>query len=304
MSKLLSKDSDALDESMRSRVLSAEYAEELQAPIIAICMVLGLLGGSQLLHLGGHELLLAAILLVRLVNTFGFVQRGSQRLMMAQVWLGSARSLIAAAGSSQEQLTGTVPPDPAAGVRFEEVSFKHADGKELLAKVDFEVAAGKITTLVGAIGRRQDHDARSRHRPAAAALRPAAAGRRGQHRGRPRQMAAGDRLRAAGRHPVPRHRAQQRRAGRGELQRRGCLARPARGRRGRVHRSPAGRPRPCGGRARPDDLRRPAPAHRARPRTAASPGDPDPRRGDRRPRPGDRRDDLHPHPRDGGRGKG
>jgi ATP-binding cassette subfamily C protein len=152
MSKLLSKDSDALDQSMRSRVLSAEYAEELQAPIIAICMVLGLLGGSQWLGLGGHELLLAAILLVRLVNTFGFVQRGSQRLMMAQVWLGSARSLIAAAGSSQEQLTGTVPPNPAAGVRFEEVSFKHADGKELLAKVDFEIAAGKITTLVGPSG--------------------------------------------------------------------------------------------------------------------------------------------------------
>jgi ATP-binding cassette, subfamily C, bacterial len=152
MSKLLSKDSEALDQSMRSRVLSAEYAEELQAPIIAICMVLGLLGGSKLLGLGGHELLLAAILLVRLINTFGFVQRGSQRLMMAQVWLGSARSLIAAAGSSQEQLTGTVPPNPAAGVRFEEVSFKHADGKELLAKVDFEVAAGKITTLVGPSG--------------------------------------------------------------------------------------------------------------------------------------------------------
>ncbi len=90
MSTLLSKDSETLDRSMRSRVLSAEYAEELQAPLIAICMVLGLLGGSQLLHLGGHELLLAAILLVRLVNTFGFVQRGSQRLMMAQVWLGSA----------------------------------------------------------------------------------------------------------------------------------------------------------------------------------------------------------------------
>jgi ATP-binding cassette, subfamily C, bacterial len=151
MSTLLSKDSDALDQSMRSRVLSAEYAEELQAPIIAICMVLGLLGGSRL-GLGGHELLLAAILLVRLVNTFGFVQRGSQRLMMAQVWLGSARSLIAAAESSQEQLTGTVPPDPAAGVRFEEVSFKHADGKELLDKVEFEVAAGKITTLVGPSG--------------------------------------------------------------------------------------------------------------------------------------------------------
>ena len=152
MSTLLSKDSAALDQSMRSRVLSAEYAEELQAPIIAICMVLGLLGGSQLLGLGGHELLLAAILLVRLVNTFGFVQRGSQRLMMAQVGLGSARNLIAAAESSQEQLTGTVPPDPAAGVRFEGVSFRHADGKELLNKVDFEVTAGKITTLVGPSG--------------------------------------------------------------------------------------------------------------------------------------------------------
>jgi ATP-binding cassette subfamily C protein len=152
MATLLAKDSNTLDNSMRSRVLSAEYAEELQAPLIAICMVLGLLGGSQLLHLSGHELLLAAILLVRLVNTFGFVQRGSQRLMTAQVWLSSARNLIDAAASSQEQLAGTVPPDPAAGVRFENVSFKHADGRELLSKVNFAVEAGKITALVGPSG--------------------------------------------------------------------------------------------------------------------------------------------------------
>ncbi|WP_162916499.1 ABC transporter ATP-binding protein [Dongia deserti] len=152
MSKLLAKDSRALDSSMKTRVLSAEYAEELQAPLIAICMVLGLLGGSQLLHLGGHELLLAAILLVRLVNTFGFVQRGSQRLTTAQVWLSSARSLVDAAAASQEQLTGSKIPDPAAGIRFEGVSFKHADGQELLSKVDFTVEAGKVTALIGASG--------------------------------------------------------------------------------------------------------------------------------------------------------
>jgi ATP-binding cassette subfamily C protein len=152
MSTLLSSDIDSLDQSMKSRVLSAEYAEELQAPIIAICLVLGLMGGSNLLHLSGHELLLAALLLVRLVNTFGFVQRGSQRLMSAQVWLGSAQELINAAAASQEQLTGTEAPDPAAGVRFEGVSFKHADGRELLSKVDFAMPAGKITTLVGPSG--------------------------------------------------------------------------------------------------------------------------------------------------------
>lgn len=152
MSTLLAKDSHALDRSMRTRVLSAEYAEELQAPLIAICMVLGLLGGSTLLNLGGHELLLAAILLVRLINTFGFVQRGSQRLMTAQVWLSSARNLIDAAAASQEQLTGSKNPDPAAGIRFEAVSFKHADGRELLSKVDFTVEAGKVTTLVGPSG--------------------------------------------------------------------------------------------------------------------------------------------------------
>jgi ATP-binding cassette subfamily C protein len=152
MSTLLAKDSDTLDKTMKSRVLSAEYAEELQAPLIAICMVLGLLGGSTLLHLSGHELLLAAILLVRLINTFSFVQRGSQRLMTAQVWLRSARKLIDAAAASQEQPTGTEPPNPAAGVRFEGVSFKHADGRELLSKVDFTLEAGKITTLVGPSG--------------------------------------------------------------------------------------------------------------------------------------------------------
>jgi ATP-binding cassette subfamily C protein len=152
MSTLLAKDSRALNSSMRNRVLSAEYAEELQAPLIAVCMVLGLLGGSMLLHLNGHELLLAALLLVRLINTFGFVQRGSQRLMTAQVWLNSARNLIDAAAANQEQPSGTKQPDPAAGIRFEGVSFKHADGRELLSKVDFIVEPGKVTTLIGPSG--------------------------------------------------------------------------------------------------------------------------------------------------------
>jgi ATP-binding cassette subfamily C protein len=152
MSTLLSSDSDKLDETMRSRVLSAEYAEELQAPIIAMCMVLGLMGGSSLLHLSGHELLLASILLVRLVNTFGFVQRGSARLMTAQVWLGSAQELVDSAAASQEQLTGTIVPDPAAGVQFVDVSFKHADGREILSKVDLTIEPGKVTTLVGPSG--------------------------------------------------------------------------------------------------------------------------------------------------------
>lgn len=152
MATLLSKDSDTLDERMKSRILSMEYAEELQAPLIAMCLVLGLMGGSSLLHLSGHELLLAAILLVRLVSTFGFVQRASERLSTAQVWLGSASRLISEAAASQEQFTGTETPDPVAGIRFEGVSFKHADGRELLAKADFVVAPGKITALIGASG--------------------------------------------------------------------------------------------------------------------------------------------------------
>ncbi len=152
MATLLSKDSDTLDDSMKSRVLSAEYAEELQAPLIAVCLVLGLMGGSSLLHLSGHELLLAAILLVRLVSTFGFVQRANERISTTQVWLSSASRLISEAAASQEQLTGTESPDPAAGIRFEGVSFKHADGRELLTKADFAVAPGEITALVGASG--------------------------------------------------------------------------------------------------------------------------------------------------------
>ncbi len=152
MATLLRKDSRALDNSMRSRVLSAEYAEELQAPIIAICLVLGLLGGSTLLHLSGHELLLAALLLVRLINTFGFVQRCSQRLVTAQAGLNAARKLINAAMESQEQLTGTREPDPAAGIAFRRVSFKHPHCQHLLSKVDFAVEPGKITTLIGPSG--------------------------------------------------------------------------------------------------------------------------------------------------------
>jgi ATP-binding cassette, subfamily C, bacterial len=72
--------------------------------------------------------------------------------MSAQVWLTSANRLVSEASASQEQLVGTEVPEPAAGVVFQGVSFKHADGKELLAKADFVIAPGKITALVGVSG--------------------------------------------------------------------------------------------------------------------------------------------------------
>jgi len=152
MATLLSTDSEALDNEMRSRILSTEYAEELQAPLIAICLVLGLLGGSMLLGLAGHELLLIAILLVRLSNTFGFVQRATERLSTTQVRVASTRHLIAEAAASQERFIGTVLPDPRRGVRFESVSFEHADGKKILINATFAVAPGRITTLTGGSG--------------------------------------------------------------------------------------------------------------------------------------------------------
>lgn len=152
MSTLLATDIDALESSMKSRVLSAEYADELQAPIIATCLVIGLLGGSTLFHLGGDELLLAALLLVRLINTFSAVQRGTQRLTNRQILLAAGRELMNAAAANQELLTGTQAPDPAAGIRFEGVSFSHAEGRELLSKADLVVEPATITTLIGPSG--------------------------------------------------------------------------------------------------------------------------------------------------------
>ncbi len=152
MSTLLAKDSDTLDERMKSRVLSSEYADELQAPLVAVCLVVGLVGGSALLHLGGHELLIVAILLVRLVNTFSIVQRSAHRLNSAHIWLNSGRHLVEEAEKRQEQYTGTATPDPREGVRFEGVSFKHTDGHAILEQANMVIPAGRITTLVGPSG--------------------------------------------------------------------------------------------------------------------------------------------------------
>jgi ATP-binding cassette, subfamily C, bacterial len=152
MATLLAKDSDTLDERMKSRVLSSEFADELQAPLIAACLVAGLVGGSMLLDLGGHELLIVAILLVRLVNTFGVVQRSSHRLTSAHIRLNAGKRLLTEAELSQEQFAGQAVPDPRQGVRFEGVSFKHADGRALLVDAGFFAPPGKITTLVGPSG--------------------------------------------------------------------------------------------------------------------------------------------------------
>jgi len=73
---------------MKSRVLSRNMPRSAGSDHRHL-HVLGLMGGSSSCIFSGHELLLASILLVRLINTFGFVQRGTQRLMTAQIWLSS-----------------------------------------------------------------------------------------------------------------------------------------------------------------------------------------------------------------------
>ncbi|HNB28633.1 MAG TPA: ATP-binding cassette domain-containing protein, partial [Alphaproteobacteria bacterium] len=104
------------------------------------------------LHLGGHELLLMSILLVRLVATFGGVQRSIHRLAATYVWLNSGTKLLEEAEASQEQFTGKEVPDPRAGVRFAGVSFKHRDGRPLLAEADLTIEPGRITALIGPSG--------------------------------------------------------------------------------------------------------------------------------------------------------
>ncbi len=170
-------------------------------------------------------------------------------------------------------------PTGAGRVELRDVCFAYEGARApALRNVSLTVEGGTTLALVGATG-----SGKSTLVALVPRLYDATAGARARRRrrcarARPARPARRDRRRLRGPVPVLRHVAREHRlraAGRDARGgRRGRAARPG----PRVHRGAAGGLRHARRRARADPVRRPAPAHRARPGAAGRPAHPDPRR--------------------------
>ena len=135
----------------RTRILSAEYAPDLQEPLIGAVFAVGFYLAMTKLHLEVHDLLVLSILMIRTLGSLLPMQRQAQRFIQSYDQYVSLRRLLQATDEAKEISSGGRAPSLAEFVRFERVSFSY-DKRPVLQELELEIAAGTITALVGPSG--------------------------------------------------------------------------------------------------------------------------------------------------------
>lgn len=149
--RLFEDDIDQLASTTRSRILSGDFATDLQEPIIGIMVAVGLYVALNTLQLPLHDVVIMAILMVRSINSLLPLQRDAQKFIQAYDQYKTLNELLKLTEDAREGTGGTVRASLQREIRLEKVSFAY-DKKAVLKDLDMVVARGKITTIAGPSG--------------------------------------------------------------------------------------------------------------------------------------------------------
>ncbi|MFO1036859.1 MAG: ABC transporter ATP-binding protein [Geminicoccaceae bacterium] len=149
--RLFEDDIDQLASTTRSRILSGEFAADLQEPIIGVLVAVGLFVALNNLALPLHDVVIMAILLVRTINSLLPLQRIAQKFIQTYDQYKTLNELLQATEEARELTNGTVRASLRREIRLEKVSFAY-DQKRVLTDLDMVIARGKITTIAGPSG--------------------------------------------------------------------------------------------------------------------------------------------------------
>ena len=135
----------------RTQILSAEYAADLQEPLIGAVFAIGLYLAVTKLQLEVHDLLILSILMIRTLGALLPMQRLAQRFIQSYDQYVSLCRLLETTEEAKEVAGGQRAPSLRQSIRFDRVSFSYGK-RPILQGLDLEIAKGKITALVGPSG--------------------------------------------------------------------------------------------------------------------------------------------------------
>jgi ATP-binding cassette subfamily C protein len=137
--------------SARNRILSGEFAADLQEPVIGAVLAVGFYLAVTNLELELHDLMIMALLMVRTISALLPMQRYAQRFIQMYDQYRSLMELLRVTEEAKESATGHLPPTLDHGIRLDHVSFTYGE-KPILQELDLEILAGRITAVVGPSG--------------------------------------------------------------------------------------------------------------------------------------------------------
>jgi ATP-binding cassette subfamily C protein len=135
----------------RTGIMSAEYAPDLQEPLIGAVFAIGFYLAVTRLSLEVHDILILSVLMIRTLGALLPMQRQAQRFIQSYDQYVSLCRLLQTTEEAKEISGGQRVPSLERSVTFERVTFSYAD-RPVLVGLDLEIAAGTITALVGPSG--------------------------------------------------------------------------------------------------------------------------------------------------------
>ena len=148
---VLSAETSRLNRALQLEVLSDAVLDAVQAPMFAIVVAIGIYAAIEKMGMPFSSVIVLVILLGRILNQLQKTQKMYQKLSTTQSAFWSLRREIKQAEKAREITTGTLEPDPAAPIRFENVSFSYGD-KQVLRDISLTIKPKALTTVIGPSG--------------------------------------------------------------------------------------------------------------------------------------------------------
>ncbi|MFO1155104.1 MAG: ABC transporter ATP-binding protein [Rhodospirillales bacterium] len=140
-----------LASTLQTRILSGDYAADLQEPVIGGLIAAGFFLALGPLQLPLNDVLIMGILLIRTFGAIAPMQRQLHKFTQTYDQFQAIEAMLRSTRAAAEVSTGHLQPTLNDGVRLEDVSFAYGD-KVVLDNLSISIPRGRITTLAGPSG--------------------------------------------------------------------------------------------------------------------------------------------------------
>lgn len=151
MDQMLERQTQALNNALRTNVLAGETLKATQELLIGLVLVAGVAASLTLLDLRLSEIMVLTIVLARLLTKLSKLQQEYQKLAAKEGFYWSMMQAIDEAKAAEEAPFGERAPTLTKDIRLDNVCFDY-DGNTVLDNVNLTIPAGRFTTLVGFSG--------------------------------------------------------------------------------------------------------------------------------------------------------
>jgi ATP-binding cassette subfamily C protein len=148
---LFEADAQRASRTMRAKVMSSEFSNEVQEPVIGLLLALGFYVAVRVWTLPIEVLILLGFILARTMLAFYGIQRVYHRIVVNEAHFDQVMRTLDETAREREDLSGTGAPQLEHGIRLEGVTFSYGV-HPALTDVSLEIPARSIVALVGASG--------------------------------------------------------------------------------------------------------------------------------------------------------